>query len=79
MAWCAARDAGGLTVKISLTVGQIVRLLRIGERRILSSVRSVNEYAHMNSTNWITRVAQGFFAVAATGLSLLILQLAMVA
>jgi hypothetical protein len=56
-----------------------VRLLRIGGRRILLSVRSVNGYAHMNSTNLISRVAQGFLAVAATGASLLILQFAMLA
>jgi hypothetical protein len=33
----------------------------------------------MNSTYLITRVAQGFFAVAATGASLLVLQVAMLA
>jgi hypothetical protein len=31
----------------------------------------------MNSTHLITRVAQGFLAVAATGVSLLVLQFAM--
>ena len=34
------RDAGGFTVKVYLTVRQIVRLLRIVGRRILLSVRS---------------------------------------
>jgi hypothetical protein len=33
----------------------------------------------MNSTNLSTRVAQRFFAVAATGVSLLVLQFAMLA
>jgi hypothetical protein len=56
-----------------------VRLLRIGGRGILLSVRSVNEYAHMNSTNLITRFAQGFLAVMASGILLLALQFAMLA
>jgi hypothetical protein len=33
----------------------------------------------MNSTNLIARVAQGFLAVTATGVSVLLLQFAMVA
>lgn len=33
----------------------------------------------MNSTDLIARVAQGFFAVAATGVSLVVLQFAMLA
>jgi hypothetical protein len=33
----------------------------------------------MNSTNLITRVAQWFFAAVATGVSLLVLQIAMLA
>jgi hypothetical protein len=37
------------------------------------------EYAHMNSTDLITRVAQGFFAVATTGATVVILQFAMLA
>jgi hypothetical protein len=78
-AWRAAGTSTGLRVKVLLTVGQIVRLLCIGGRRILLSVQSVNEYAHMNSTNLITRVAQGFLAVTATGVSVLLLQFAMVA
>jgi hypothetical protein len=36
-------------------------------------------YAHMNSTNLITRVAQWFFAAMATGVSLVVLQIAMLA
>ena len=57
-----------------------MRLLCIGGRGILLSVRSVNEYAHMNnSTNLITRVAQGLLAVTASGISLLALQFAMLA
>jgi len=75
----AQSNAGDLRIKVFLTVGQIVRLLCIGGRRILMAVRSVNEYAHMNITNLITPVAQGFFAVAATGASLLVLQFAMLA
>jgi hypothetical protein len=46
---------------------------------MLLAVRSVNEYAHMNITNFIARVAQRFSAVAAAGASLLVLQLAMLA
>jgi len=53
--------------------------LCIGGRGILLSVRSVNGYAHMNSTNLMTRLAQGFLAVTATGVSVLLLQFAMVA
>jgi hypothetical protein len=68
-----------LAVKISLTGGQIVRLLCIGGRRILLAVRSVNGYAHMNSTNLITRVAQGLLAVTATGVTVVVLQFAMLA
>jgi hypothetical protein len=37
------------------------------------------EYAHMLNSNLITRFAQGLLAVAATGVSVLILQFAMVA
>jgi len=69
----------GERIKFSLTVSEEVRLLHIGRRRILLVVRSINEYAHMNSTNLIARVAQGLLAVTATGVSVLILQFAMVA
>jgi hypothetical protein len=78
MAWFAAGSPADPRVKVLLTVGQIVRLLRIGGRRILLAVRSLR-YAHMNSTNLIARVAQGFLAVTATGVSVLLLQFAMVA
>ena len=66
-------------VKVFLTVGQILRLLCIGGRRILLPVRSINEYAHMNSSSFITRLAQGLLAVTASGISLLALQVAMLA
>jgi hypothetical protein len=79
MAWFAAGSPADPRVKVLLTVGQIVRLLCIGGRRILFTVQSVNEYAYMNSKNLITRVAQGFLAVTATGVSVLLLQFAMVA
>jgi hypothetical protein len=68
-----------ITVKFYLRGGQELSLLCIGGRRIVLSVRSVNEYAHMNSTDLITRVVQGFFAAAAAGASFLILQFAMLA
>jgi hypothetical protein len=66
-------------VKVFLTVGQILRLLCIGARRILLPVRSINGDTHMNSTNFITRLAQGLLAVTASGISLLALQVAMMA
>jgi hypothetical protein len=75
----ARHSPGEPNLKISLTVGQIVHLLCIGGRGILLSVQSVNGYAHMNSTDLITRVAQGFLAITATGVSVLLLQFAMVA
>jgi hypothetical protein len=68
-----------LTIKSFLTVGQIVRLLWFRRGRILLPVRSVNGYAHMNSTILITRVGQGFLAVVATGATVLALQIAMLA
>jgi hypothetical protein len=65
-------------VKESLTVDQIVRLLCIGARRTLSSVRSVQltGEAHMSNI-YILRVTQGLLAVAATSATVLVLQLAM--
>jgi hypothetical protein len=66
-------------IKFPLTVSEEVRLLCISRRRILLPVRSINGYAHMNGTNLIARVAQGLLAVTATGVSVLILQFAMVA
>jgi len=74
-----AGEAAGLTVKISLTGGQIVRLLCIGGRRILLSVRSNQGNALMNNINLTTRFAQGLLAVTATGVSVLLLQFAMLA
>jgi hypothetical protein len=74
-----SRNVAELPIKVFLTGAQIVRLLCIGGRGILLAVRSVNGYAHMNSTNLITRVAQGLLAVTATGVSVLLLQFAMVA
>jgi hypothetical protein len=72
-------SADGERIKFPLTVSEEVRLLCTSRRRILLSVRSINGYAHMNSTNLIARVAQGLLAVTATGVSVLILQFAMVA
>ena len=69
----------GPTLKFYLRGGQELSLLCIGGRRIVLFVRSVNEYAHMNSTNLITRVGQGLLAIAATGATLLALQIAMLA
>jgi hypothetical protein len=37
------------------------------------------EYAHMSNIQVITRVAEGFLAVAATGVSVLVIQFAMLA
>jgi hypothetical protein len=54
--------------------------LRIRRRRNLTPVRSIQitEYAHMGNIN-LVRIAQGLLALAATGVSVLALQLAMLA
>jgi hypothetical protein len=62
-------------------VSQNLHLLCDGVRRTLSPVQSVQpmEYAHMSNINFITRIGQGLLAVAATGVSVLALQIAMLA
>jgi hypothetical protein len=74
------RRQRGADVKESLTVDQIVRLLPGGAWRKLLFVRSVqlNGVADMSNI-YLFRVAQGLLAVAATGVSVLALQLAMLA
>jgi hypothetical protein len=44
----------------------------------ISSVQ-ITEYAHMSNINFITRIGQVLLAVAATGVSVLVLQFAMLA
>jgi len=66
-------------VKFYLTSDQVLSLLCIGERRNLLAVRSIQsaEYIHMNNIQVIVRVAEGVLAVAATGVSVLAFQFAM--
>jgi hypothetical protein len=68
-------------VKFYLTISEEVRLLWIGGRCILLSVRSIQpmEYAHMGNIDLIARIGQGLLAVAATGATVAVLQLAMLA
>jgi len=70
-----------IDVKDNLTAGQIVRLLCVGRRRNLLPAGSILQRSrHMsNETKIIARVAQGLLAVAATGATVLILQLALLA
>jgi hypothetical protein len=67
-------------VKPNLRVDQKLHLLRNGGRRTLLSVRSVlpPEYAHM-SFDLVTRIGQGLLAIAATGATVVVLQVAMLA
>ena len=66
-------------VKHNLRAGQNLHLLGKAKRRSLLSVQSVQtrQYAHMSNINLITRVGQGLLAVATTGVTLVILQFAM--
>jgi hypothetical protein len=68
-------------VKPNLSVGQNLHLLCKGGQRILWSVRSVHstEHAHMSNSNVIARIGQGLLALATTGATVVVLQLAMLA
>jgi hypothetical protein len=66
-------------VKSYLTVGQIVRLFRMGVRRSLWLL-DIQRSRHMNNEiNIIERLGQALLAVTATGVTVLALQIAMLA
>jgi hypothetical protein len=73
-------------VKLFLTVGQKIGLLRMAGRRSVFTVsidcfdRLPSTDTHMNmETSLLVRVGQAILAVSATGATVLVLQLAMVA
>jgi hypothetical protein len=68
-------------VKFYLTGSKGLSLLCMCGRCNLSTLRSIQstEYAHMNNIQVIKRVAEGLLAVAATGVSVLVFQFAMLA
>jgi hypothetical protein len=72
---------GAWLVKFYLTNGQVWRLLCIGGRCNLNTVRSnqSTEYAHMNNIQVIERFVQALLAVIATAASVLVFQFAMLA
>jgi hypothetical protein len=69
------------SVKFFLTVGQPKRLLSAGGRCNLSPVRSFHSMETNMTTdiNLVARFAQALLAVSATGVSVLVLQFAMLA
>ena len=75
------RDLTKCGVKVYLTNDQVLSLLRIGARRNLWTVRSIQstEQAHMNNIQVITRFAQGLLAAGVTTAAVLVFQFAMVA
>src|ERR1700733_4537624 len=67
----------GLHVKFHLTVGEILRLLRVRAASKLCAGRSINQRRiHMTTAILTLRVAQALFAVIATAASVLIFQFA---
>jgi hypothetical protein len=66
-------------VKAYLTLSQILRLLCLGGQRNLSVVRSSMEMHMDTKVKLLARFSQTLLAVAATGATALVLQLAMVA
>jgi hypothetical protein len=85
-AGCVATEAAGETgisqrVKLYLTDGQRLSLLCVGGGCNLAAVRKIQstEHVHMNNVQVVTRVAEGLLAVAATGVSVLVFQFAMLA
>lgn len=77
----AGRSAPRICVKRFLTVGQKIGLLPIVRQRTLCAVRQFSQQStHMsNEVNLVARIGQGLLAVAATGVSVLVLKLAMLA
>ena len=77
-----AQAAPPVPLKRFLTVDQDLGLLPAGRRRTLAVVQSIRPWGHYNMSNRINllaRFAQGLLAIAATGVSVLALQLAMLA
>jgi hypothetical protein len=64
-------------VKRYLTVRKMFGLLCVGAERNLWLFDQPTEPAHMNSIDFIKRIGQGLLAVAATGVTVLGLQIAM--
>src|SRR5580704_1323205 len=77
----AAGTGNSRRVKFYLTDSQGLSLLCMSGRSKLSTVRKIQslEHMHMNNIQVITRVAEGLLAVAATGVSVLVFQFAMLA
>jgi hypothetical protein len=70
----------GLHVKFHLTVGEILRLLRVRGASKLCPGRSINQRRiHMTTAILTVRAAQALVAVIATAASVLIFQFAMLA
>jgi hypothetical protein len=65
------------TVKVSLTESQVLRLLCIGGRCNLSTVRSISKENHVTNEILAARIAQALFAVGVTTASVLVIQFAM--
>jgi hypothetical protein len=78
-ALCATARPVEEYVKVYLTDDQVSRLLCVGGRCNLLTVRSnqSTEHAHMNNIQVIERVAEGLLAVTATVVSVLVFQFAM--
>ena len=64
-------------VKRYLTVRQMFRLLCIGAKRNLQLFGQPAECAHVSNIDIIKRIGQGLLAVAATGVTVLGMQIAM--
>jgi hypothetical protein len=77
----AAATGNSRRVKFYLKVGQGLSLLCISGRSRLLTVRKIQsvEHVHMDNIQVITRVAEALLAVAATGVSVLVFQFAMLA
>jgi hypothetical protein len=66
------------SVKVSLTVGQVLRLLCIGSQGNLSVFDQFNPWRrHMTNEILTARFAQAILAVTATAASILVFQIAM--
>jgi hypothetical protein len=66
-------------VKFYFTDSKGLSLLCMGDRRKLSTVRSIQsaEHAHMNNIQVVTRFAQGLLAASVTTAAVLVFQFAM--